>query len=52
MASWAILSRVSVGVRSSSRSSAQTYERKPLRHSVWLGGGVAIAFLVPYVLVG
>ena len=50
MASWAIPSKVSMGQRSSSRPSARTREGTPLRHFAWLGGGMAVAFLVPYVL--
>jgi hypothetical protein len=48
MASWAIPSRVALGLRSSSASARA--EASPLRHFVWLGAGMAVAFLVPYVL--
>jgi hypothetical protein len=49
MASWAIPSRVVLGLRSSSPS-ARAGEASPLRHFGWLGAGMAVGFLVPYVL--
>src|SRR5437588_6193195 len=50
MTSWAIPSKLHVRPRSPATPSAQAGEATPLRHFAWLGGGTAIAFLVPYVL--
>ncbi len=50
MASWAIPSKPSMGSRSWSRLSARSSEGTPRRHFAWLVGGLAVAFLVPYVL--
>ena len=50
MASWAIPSKHHLGSRSLATPSARTGEGTPLRHLAWLGGGMAVAFLVPYVV--
>lgn len=50
MSSWEIPSRLHLGPRTSATTSAKTGESKPLHHFAWLGGGMAVAFLVPYVL--
>jgi hypothetical protein len=50
MASWAIPSKVSMGPKSSSTPLARDREATPRRHFAWLGGGMAVAFLIPYVL--
>ena len=50
MTSWAIPSKLHLRPRSSATPSARAVEGTPLRHLVWLGGGMAVAFLVPYVL--
>jgi hypothetical protein len=49
MASSAMASRLHLAPRSSARP-AVTREATPLRHFVWLGGGIVVAFLVPFVL--
>src|SRR5947208_3069570 len=49
MTSWAIPSKLHVGPRSSATPSAKAGQSSPLRHFAWLGGGMAVAFLVPYV---
>src|SRR6185312_422412 len=50
MTSWTIPSKLHFGPRSSATPSARTGESTPLRHLAWLCGGMAVAFLVPYVL--
>jgi hypothetical protein len=50
MASWVIPSNLRVGPRSSATPSVRTREVTPLRHIAWLGAGMVLAFLVPYVL--
>jgi hypothetical protein len=50
MTSWAVRSKLHVGRTSSATPSAETGASSPLRHFAWLGGGMAVAFLVPYVL--
>ena len=50
MASWAIPSKHHLGSRSLATPSARTGEGTPLRHLAWLGGGMAVAFLVPYIV--
>ena len=50
MTSWAIPSKLHLGSRSSPTPSATTGEATPLRHFAWLGAGMAVAFLVPYLL--
>ena len=50
MTSSALPSKHHFGPRSSATPSANTGESTPLRHFAWLGGGMAVAFLVPFVL--
>ena len=50
MASWAIPSKRHAGPRASGIPTARTGEDTPRRHLAWLGAGVVIAFLVPYLL--
>jgi hypothetical protein len=50
MASWAIPSKLHSGPGSSATPSATTGEATPLRHFVWLAGGMLVGFLVPFVL--
>jgi hypothetical protein len=50
MASWAIPSKLHVTPRSPATPSAGAHEVTPLRHFAWLAGGMATAFLVPYLL--
>jgi hypothetical protein len=50
MTSWAIRSRLHFGPRSSATLSAKIGESTPRRHFAWLGAGMAVAFLVPFVL--
>lgn len=48
MTSWVIPSKLRFGRRST--PSAKAAESAPVRHLAWLGGGMAVAFLIPYVL--
>ena len=50
MASGVIPSSLPVGPGSSETPSARTREVTRLRHFAWLGAGMVLAFLVPYVL--
>ncbi len=50
MASSAISSKLHWGPMRSGRVSAGTGEATPLRHVAWLGGGLVVAFLIPYLL--
>jgi hypothetical protein len=50
MTSWAIPSKPHFGPRSLATPSEKTGETTPRRHFAWLGGGLVVAFLVPYVL--
>ena len=50
MTSWAIPSKLHLGPRPSATPSAMAGETTPLRHFAWLGAGMAVAFLVPYLL--
>jgi hypothetical protein len=50
MTSWAFPTKVFTGPRSSPTPAARTGQASPLRHFAWLGGGLIVAFLVPYVL--
>lgn len=50
MTSWPIPSKLDLGSRTSARPTVKAGESTPLHHFVWLGGGMAVAFLVPYVL--
>ena len=49
MASWAIPSKLHLGSGSPTLS-VRLGEGTPLRHFAWLGGGMLVAFLVPFVL--
>lgn len=42
--------KISTDPRSSPKPVARTGEAGPLRHFAWLGSGMVVAFLVPYVL--
>ncbi len=50
MTSSAIPSRFQARPRSSASPAAAAREATPLRHLAWLGGGMMLAFLVPYLL--